>query len=121
MIKSIWHIGDAPQRWLLFLLACFWLQGGLKANIFSSGFYHYVIFGTQRISRHRGQKGIRVFKPHFWLYILCTESINIYTDSFFPLGFALYLTSVDLLTKESPLKNQQNANCLHYSPSLGDP
>lgn len=90
MIKSTWHIGDATQCWLSFWLL-FW-QGGLKAIIFSP----YLIFGTQGYPTDRGQKHIRVFKPHFG----CWEIINLYAASFFPLRFALCLMSVELLTKE---------------------
>ena len=64
MLKSTQHIEGAIQGWLLFLLSGLWLQGGLKASMFSSNFYHYLIFAHRDIHRH-GPKGIKVFKPDF--------------------------------------------------------
>lgn len=101
------------------LLSCFW--GLLKLTFFPSGVYHYWIFGTQEYLDLVGKKVSGFSSPVLVAHSMHGNRYYVYTDSFLPLGFARYLTSVDLLTKESPLKTQQNASCLHYSAGLRNP
>lgn len=100
MLKVTCHMEGAIQDWLLFLLSGLWLQNALKASMFSSSFYHYLIFAHWDI-RRPWSKRYQGFQTPFWLYIPCMEIINTDTDSSLPLWFALCVSLLNLVTKRN--------------------